>query len=77
MYIGIKQRLLKWEITLSILLTDVFNTYKWEVYSYNKVFYLTDIGNRKRRMLWIGISCNINSFKQKEVKSKKEEAEPD
>lgn len=72
MNIGVKQRLLKGAMSISLLLTDVFNTYRWEVHSYNKVFNLTNISTRKSRMLWLGITYNINSFKQKKSQGKSE-----
>ena len=65
MNIGIKQQLLKKSLTLSLLVTDVFNTYKWEVTSYNNIFDLTNMSKGKSRMLWLGASYNFNSFKQK------------
>ena len=65
MNIGIKQRLLKGAMTVSVLLTDVFNTAKWEVWSHNILFDLTNSSKNKSRMLWLGISYNFNSFKQK------------
>lgn len=68
MNVGIKQRLLKGAMTASVLLTDVFNTAKWEVSSFNNVFDLTNISRNKSRMLWLGISYNFNSFKQKSAK---------
>ena len=55
-------------MTLSLLVTDVFNTAKWEVSSFNNVFDLTNISRNKSRMLWLGISYNFNSFKQKSSK---------
>ena len=70
MNIGVKQKLFKGVLSLSLLLTDVFNTYKWEVHSNNKVFNLTNLSTNKSRMLWLGITYNINSFKQKKVQSK-------
>ena len=72
MNLGVKQRLLKGAMSVSLLLTDVFNTYRWEVHSYNKVFDLTNVSTRKSRMLWLGITYNINSFKQKKAQSKAE-----
>lgn len=65
MNIGIKQRLLKGAMTLSLLVTDVFNTAKWEVWSHNNLFNLTNSSKNKSRMLWLGVSYNFNSFKQK------------
>ena len=68
MNIGIKQRFVKVPITVSLLVTDVFNTARWEVSSFNNVFDLTNISRNKSRMLWLGISYNFNSFKQKSSK---------
>lgn len=73
MNIGVKQRVLKGAMNISLLLTDVFNTYRWEVHSYNKVFDLTNFSTRKSRMLWLGVTYNINSFKQKKAQSKSED----
>ena len=73
MNIGVKQRVLKGAMNISLLLTDVFNTYRWEVHSYNKVFNLTNLSTRKSRMLWLGVTYNINSFKQKKAQSKSED----
>ena len=69
MNIGIKQHFFKVPITVSLLVTDVFNTAKWEVSSFNSVFDLTNISRNKSRMLWLGISYNFNSFKQKSSKA--------
>ena len=65
MNLGFKQKLMKGKMTASVLLTDVFKTAKWEVSSHNNIFDLTNISRNKSRMLWIGISYNFNSFKQK------------
>ena len=64
MNVGMKQKLMKGAMTLSLLVTDVFNTYKWEVHSYNRIYDLTNISKQKSRMLWVGISYNFNSYKQ-------------
>lgn len=65
---GIKQHFFKVPVTISLLVTDIFNTAKWEVSSYNNVFDLKNISRNKSRMLWLGISYNFNSFKQKSSK---------
>ena len=70
MNIGIKHRLMKGAMTVSALLTDVFKTAKWEVSSYNNIFDLTNISRNKSRMLWLGVSYNFNSFKQKSQQKK-------
>ena len=71
--VGVKQKLMKGAITVSALLTDVFNTAKWEVSSHNNIFDLKNISRNKSRMLWLGVSYNFNSFKQKS--SQKNEAD--
>lgn len=73
MNIGFKQKLLKGAMDLSILLTDVFGTYRWEVHSANNIFDLVNSSTRKSRMLWIGVTYNLNSFKQKKAQSKAED----
>lgn len=70
MNIGIKQELLNGAMSLSLLVTDVFDTYTWEVHSYNSIYDLTNISHKKSRMLWIGISYNFNSYKQKKTADK-------
>lgn len=64
MNVGVKQKLLKGTLTLSMLVTDVFDTYKWEVHSFNRLYDLTNTSKQKSRMLWLGISYNFNSYKQ-------------
>lgn len=63
MNLGFKQK--KGAFTFSALLTDVFKSAKWEVYSNNNIFDLTNTSTNKSRMLWLGVSYNFNSFKQK------------
>ena len=65
MNIGIKQRLLKGAMIVSALVTDVLNTAKWEVWSHNNLFDLRNSSRNKSRMLWLGASYNLNSFKQR------------
>ena len=73
MNLGIRHKLMKGAMTVSALLTDVFNTARWEVSSHNNIFDLTNISRNKSRMLWLGLSYNFNSFKQKS--SQKKEAD--
>ena len=67
MNVGVKHKMMKGALTLSLLVTDIFNTYEWEVHSYNRIYDLTNISKQKSRMLWLGISYNFNSFKQNKV----------
>ncbi len=72
MNVGLKHTFLKGAMSVSLLLTDAFNTYKWQVQSSNKIFDLTNISTMKSRMFWVGISYNFNSFKQKNGETKSE-----
>ena len=65
MNLGLRQKFMKGKMTVSLLLTDIFKTAKWEVSSHNNIFDLTNISFNKSRMLWLGVSYNFNSFKQK------------
>ena len=65
MNMGIKQRFMKGAMTASILVTDVLNTAKWDVWSNNSLFILKNSSTNKSRMIWLGVSYNFNSFKQK------------
>ena len=61
--IGIKQSFLKNSLTLSALLTDVFNTRRWDIASDNAVYSLDNLSKNLSRMFWLGISWNFNSYK--------------
>ena len=61
--VGVKQSFLKNTLTVSALLTDVFNTRRWDVYSDNPVFTLLNNSKNRSRMFWLGISWNFHSFK--------------
>lgn len=73
MNFGIKQRLLKGTLTISALATDIFNTAKWEVWSHNNLFDLTNSSTNKSYMIWLGVAYNFNSFKQRGT----QKSEPD
>lgn len=72
MNFALKQRFLNNSLTASVLLTDVFNTYSWQVYSNNPLFNLTNQSKNKSRMLWLGLSYNINSYKHKGEKKQQQ-----
>lgn len=60
MNVGISQKFLKNNLTVSLLLTDVFNTNDWDIHSANRIYQLTHHSYNKSRMLWLGISYNFN-----------------
>ena len=71
--IGIKQSILKNALTFSALLTDVFNTRRWDVHSDNPVFTLVNNSKNLSRMFWLGITWNFNSFKPAKGVQKQQE----
>lgn len=72
MNIAVKQKFFKGRMTLTASLTDVLKARSWTVYSSNEVFEMTNHSINKSRMLWLGISYNFNSFKQKKQEKKGE-----
>ncbi|MCQ2284144.1 MAG: TonB-dependent receptor [Bacteroidales bacterium] len=73
MNIGIKQSFLKNKLTVSALLTDVFNTRRWDIVSDNNIYSLVNNSKNKSRMFWLGVTFNFNSFKPALSKQKQEE----
>ena len=71
--IGIRQQLLNKSLTLSALLTDVFNTQKWNITADNSVYSLVNISKNRSRILWVGISWNFHSHKPVGGQKKQEE----
>ena len=71
--IGIRQQLLNKSLTLSALLTDVFNTQKWNITADNPVYSLVNISKNRSRILWVGISWNFHSHKPVGGQKKQEE----
>ena len=71
--IGVKQSFLKNTLTVSALLTDVFNTRRWDVHSDNPVFTLLNNSKNRSRMFWLGISWKFHSFKQAKGPQKNQE----
>lgn len=72
--VGISQKFLKGSLVVSLLFTDVFKTSKWDIYSNNRIYHLTNTSFDKSRMLWLGIRYNFNAFKggqQKKVEEDK------
>ena len=70
---GVKQILLNNTLTVSALMTDVFNTRRWDVHSDNPVFTLLNNSKNRSRMFWLGISWNFHSFKPAEGPQKNQE----
>ena len=61
--LGIRQQLPKTSLTLSALVTDVFNTRRWDISSDNPVYTLTNTSRNRSRVLWLGLTWNFHSYK--------------
>ena len=71
--IGIRQQLLNKSLTLSALVTDVFNTQRWNISADNPVYSLVNTSKNRSRILWLGISWNFHSHKPMGGQKKQEE----
>ena len=71
--IGMKQYFLKNSLTVSALLTDVFNTRRWDVHSDNPIFTLVNNSKNLSRMFWLGITWNFHSYKPAKGGQKRQE----
>lgn len=71
--IGIRQQLLDKSLTLSALVTDVFNTRRWDITTDNPIYSLINTSKNRSRILWLGISWNFHSHKPVGGQKKQEE----
>jgi hypothetical protein len=71
--LGIRQQLPKKGLTFSALLTDVFNTRRWDISSDNPVYTLVNNSKNRSRIFWLGISWNFHSYKPVGGQKKQEE----
>ena len=71
--IGIRQQLLNKSMTLSALVTDMFNTQRWNISADNPVYSLVNTSKNRSRILWLGISWNFHSHKPMGGQKKQEE----
>ena len=71
--IGIRQTLHNKSLTLSALMTDVFNTQKWNISADNPVYSLVNKSKNRSRILWLGISWNFHSHKPMGGQKKQED----
>ncbi len=71
--IGIRQQLPKTGLTLSALVTDMFNTRRWDISSDNPVYTLVNTSTNRSRVFWLGVSWNFHSYKPLGGQKKQEE----
>ena len=63
MDMAVKRTFLKNKLTASLTVTDILNTYKWNIQSENAVFNLKNYSKPQTRIFWIGVAYNFNAFK--------------
>jgi outer membrane receptor protein involved in Fe transport len=61
--IALKRTFLNNKLSVSLTLTDIFNTRNWDIQSDNPVYFLTNTSKIETRILWIGLAYNLNAFK--------------
>ena len=76
MDMAVKRTFLKNKLTASLTVTDILNTYKWNIQSDNPVFNLKNHSKPQTRIFWIGLAYNFNAYKP-DNKAQKSSSESD
>jgi len=61
--VSVKRSFLENKIALTLSVSDIFNTRKWDIETNNRLFHLNNYSKADSRIFWVGLSFNINSFK--------------
>jgi len=61
--IAVKRTFSDNKFSVSLTLTDVFNTRNWEIHSDNAIYKLSNFSKAETRIFWVGMSYNFNTFK--------------
>lgn len=67
--VAVKRSFFNNKFSVSLTLTDIFNTRNWKISSDNAIYKLNNYSKSETRILWVGFTYNFNSFKG--VKSQK------
>ena len=73
--IAIKRILIKDKLSASLTLSDAFNTRRWDISSDNSVYRLNNNSKNQSRVLWIGLTFNLNRMQQVKSQKREDEAE--
>jgi hypothetical protein len=74
--VSVKRMFLKNKLTVSISLTDIFNTRNWILTSDNAAFSLTNDSKKDTRIFWMGLTWHLNAYKSsKPAKGEPQEEE--
>ncbi len=75
MDIGYKRGLIKEKLSATISLSDVFNTKRWDIESDNRIYSLKNNSKNQSRVVWIGLTFNLNKMQLSKPSKKDEETE--
>jgi hypothetical protein len=73
--IAVKRLLVKDKLSASITLSDVFNSRRWDISSDNSVYRLNNNSKNQSRVLWIGLTFNLNRMQQSKSQKRDDEGE--
>lgn len=68
--VAVKKDFLDGRLSATLRLSDIFNTMKYNSETYGNGFTLFNTGQRDSRILYLGITYNLNNFKQQKDRSK-------
>ncbi len=68
--VAVKKDFLDGRLSATLRLSDIFNTMKYSSETYGNGFTLFNTGQRDSRILYLGITYNLNNFKQQKDRSK-------
>jgi len=73
--VSVRRTFFNKQLTVSLTLTDVFNTSDWNIETNNTAYYLTNHSKSSTRILWLGLSFNFNSNNGKKTQKGVEDEE--
>ncbi len=75
MDIAVRRTLIKDRLNASLTLSDVFNTRRWDINSDNPIYRLSNNSKNQSRVLWLGLTFNLNMIQQSKSQKKDDEIE--
>jgi len=75
MDIALKRVLIKDKLNASVVLSDVLNTKRWDITSDNSIYRLNNNSKNQSRVLWIGLTFNLNRIQQNRPQKKDDEGD--
>jgi hypothetical protein len=62
-------------LSASLTLSDALNTRRWDISSDNSIYRLKNNSKNQSRVLWIGLTFNLNRMQQAKSQKRDEEGE--